>query len=254
MAMIINKLRATYSKIFYNEFYSIKRKVNGMLSVRNYSKIYGLVTKLPNLDIVEIGGASGAGSIIIAKAIKDSNKKSKLIVVEKCRGGSRDEVGDYDSNLNLIRNNFRMYDLEDQIILHPQEITIENGSEVIKKIQTEKIAALIHDADGHLERDFLLFWPLLIDNGLIIVDDYSEKTVFTKVSTRHPQGGIKSLMTYRLLNQLIEWGLFKVDTQIGDTIYGTKPVNADFSKLDMQKCQKIINQVKEEHRRYITHN
>ena len=86
--------------------YKLKTETKGMLSLKVYQRLYDLVCKLPDLDIVEVGGASGTGSIAIATAMRDSGKKNKLIAIEKCEGGSRIEEGSYSENLRQIKTNF----------------------------------------------------------------------------------------------------------------------------------------------------
>lgn len=229
-----------------SKFYQLRQQTNGMLLPIVYKKIYKLCYDLPDFDIVEIGGATGAASIAIAWAIRDAKKSSKLIVVEKCQGGTRTDVGGYDDNLQLIQQHFTDFGVREQLCLFPHEVTFENGNEVIDLVKPPKISAFIHDADGRVDRDFYLFWPLLEPGGLIIVDDYANKASYKPVSDRHPTGGAKSMMTYRLLNKIIEWGLFKTTHKIGKTIFGIKPHDADFNRFDREVCQQIIKTIEQE--------
>jgi predicted O-methyltransferase YrrM len=248
-AMLRAILRAgyhRYGRIRHPRFYELKARAHGMLNPLIYRRMYLLARKLPDLDIVEIGGAAGAGSVALALGMKESGKRSGLIVVEKLQGGSRASHGDYQRNLEIINGNFRSFGVEDVVRLYPHEITMENGSEVWHMIRTPEIAAFMHDADGRLDRDFFLFWPVLRPGGLIIVDDYANSPHFKPISERNPQGGIKSVMTFRLLNQMIEWGLFQPTRRMGNTIFGIKPVAADFSRFDREACRRIIEQVERE--------
>ena len=243
---ILKKVYFLYEAVTNYRFYNLRKQTNGMLWPVVYKTMYEQCRNLPDLDIIEIGGATGAGSVAIAWGMKDANKKSQLIVVEKCEGGTRSDVGGYDDNLALIQEHFNKFDVNDKITLFPQEVTFDNGNDVISLVTTKTIAAFIHDADGRLDRDFLLFWPILKSNGLIIVDDYADEPKYKPISERHPQGGTKSVMTYRLLNQIIEWGLFKTSKKIGKTIFGYKPADADFSRFDLEVCNQIIEGVKRE--------
>ena len=254
---IKNLLRKAYyqaQKARYPKFWKLKTDANGMLQPGVYKRMYNLVCKLPDLDMIEVGGASGAGSIAIALAIKESGKKSKLIVIEKCEGGSRIKTGDHQDNLDLLRKNFQKFGVEDNIVLFPHEVTFQNGEKVTSLIKTPKITALIHDADGRIDRDFYLFWPMLKPGGLIIVDDYANQGKYLQISDRHPTGGMKCLLTYRLLNQIREWGLFKTTYKKGKTVFGYKPHNADFSKFDLQITEKIVKEVELERVRYLQNN
>ena len=243
---VLKNIYFSYEALTNYRFYNLRKQTNGMLWPVVYKYMYEQCRKLPDLNIIEVGGATGAGSIAIAWGMKESDKKSRLIVVEKCEGGTRSDVGGYEDNLNLIQEHFKKFDAENNIVLFPQEVTFENGSEVISLMQTKQISAFIHDADGRLDRDFSLFWNLIIPGGLIVVDDYADEPKYKPISERHPQGGTKSVMTYRLLNQMIEWGLFKTTKKIGKTIFGYKPTDANFSLFDLEVCNQIIEGVNQE--------
>lgn len=243
-----------YQRLMYPKFLKIKREADGMLHSSVYKKMYDLVCHLPDMDIIEVGGASGAGSICVASAIKDSGKTSRLIVIEKCEGGSRIEKGDYGINLHLIEKNFKAFGVEDHIVLFPHEITLENGNEILPLIKTPNIAALILDADGRVDRDFYWFWPILKPGGLIVVDDYAERAKYLPITERRPTGGMKALITYRLLNQMIEWGLFRATCEKGDTVFGYKPEDADFERFDLQICEKIVERIELERTRHLQTN
>jgi predicted O-methyltransferase YrrM len=248
---IIGKGQQIWENLRYYRFYALKKQTGGMLRPGVYHKIYELCRQLPEGHIIEVGGASGAGSIAIAWALRDTHKRSKLITVEKCEGGSRTEVGNYTDNLALIQQHFAAHGAADQILLYPHELTLDNGHEVLELLHNENLAAFIHDADGRLDRDFALFWPRLMPNGLMIVDDYANKHKYRPLNDRYQQGGAKKMITFRLLNQLIKWGLFVPSFQMGETIFGYKPPQADFSQFDFEACQHIIADVHREREEYI---
>lgn len=249
--LIVKRTYLMFESIVNPRFYKLRKKTNGMLLPIVYKKLYKLCTQLPDLDIVEIGGATGAGSVSIAWALRDTQKRSNLIVVEKCEGGTRTDIGGYEDNLKLIQQHFASFKADEKIVLFPHELTFENGAEVLSLIQTPRIAAFIHDADGRIDRDFYLFWRCLQPGGLIVVDDYANEPKYKPISDRHPQGGAKSVITYRLLNQIMEWGLFQPTEQIGKTIFGIKPLVADFDRFDLAKCQSIIEEVHQERNRVL---
>lgn len=243
---LVRDVYLAFEAIVNPRFYKLRKKTNGMLLPVVYKTLYDLCYELPDLDVVEVGGATGAGSISLAWAMRDAKKRSNLIVVEKCEGGTRTDIGGYTENLELIQEHFAAFNAREKIVLFPHELTFENGAEVLSLIQTPQIAAFIHDADGRLDRDFYLFWERLQPGGLIVVDDYANEPKYKPISDRHPQGGAKSVITYRLLNQIIEWGLFQPTHKIGKTIFGIKPLNADFRRFDLAICQKIIEAVQQE--------
>lgn len=243
---VLRAVYHTYVRTAHRRFYDLKVRTRGMLSPMIYRRMYLLARALPDLDIIEIGGASGAASIALALGLKESGKSARLIVVEKLQGGSRARYGGYGDNLDIIQSNFRQFGVEERIVLFPHELTFDNGKDVLALLTTSQIAAFIHDADGRLDRDFRLFWPLLQPGGLIVIDDYSNAAHYTQLSDEHPQGGIKSVMTYRLLNQMIAWKLFVPFGTMGSTMFGGKPHDASFGRFDLETCTRIIDGIKRE--------
>jgi predicted O-methyltransferase YrrM len=167
---------------------ALKAESSGMLSPVVYRELYRLARDAPDLDIIEIGGAAGAGSIALALGVKESGKRSGVIVAEKLEGGSRVEFGDRSSNQQIIEENFRKFGVLDQVRFFPHEVTMENGGEVSALFRSGEIAVLVHDADGRVDRDFFLFWPLLRDGCAIVIDDYADEPAkYRPVTPRHPR-------------------------------------------------------------------
>ena len=138
-------------------FWEIARRTRGMLNPMIYEYLFRQIAAAPDMDVVEIGGAGGAASIAMALGMKESNKRSKLVVVEKCEGGTRDQYGGYTDNLHTLEKNFAHFGVSETIRLFPHWLTFENGSGVTQMIGTPEIAAFMHDADGRLDRDFHFF-------------------------------------------------------------------------------------------------
>jgi len=214
-----------------------------MMPVRVYRELYWQTRALPNLDIIEVGAGSGTATIAMALAIRDAGRDARIISIEKCEGGSRLEHGDAATNLRLLETNLVHFGVRDGVLLYPHAITRDSGSEILKSVRTHEISALIHDADGRIDRDFALFWSILQPGGLIVVDDYENRATFRPVSPRFPDGGTKSVVTFKLLNQFIDWGLVKRNRVIGNTFFGYKPANADFGRFSAERCLDIVRQV-----------
>lgn len=232
-------------------FRKIKYRSKGMLRPEGYKALYDVAVAAPDLDFVEIGGAAGASSISLALGMKDSQKTGRVIMAEKCEGGSRSKIGDYDTNYSLLTSNLQNFDVTDKVALFPHYLTFENADKFKALIQTEQIGALIHDADGRIDRDFYLFWSMLVDEAPIVIDDCLNKPQFKEKTVRHPDGGTKMLTTYRLTNLFIEWGLFQLDYMIAGTAFGHKPAGADFGKMDLDVCQAVIDQIMHEREVYL---
>ena len=78
MLHYLNKFKKILWNIKNFRFYSLRKKVNGMLSPAVYKYLFDLSYNMPEGQIIEIGGASGGGSIAIAWGMKESGKKTKL--------------------------------------------------------------------------------------------------------------------------------------------------------------------------------
>jgi hypothetical protein len=67
--------------------------------------------------------------------------------------------------------------------------------------------------------------------------------------------GTKSLVTFRLLNELMRWGLVTRSRVVGNTFFGSKPERADFSRFSADVFQRIVGEVDAECDRYLqSHN
>lgn len=211
----------------------------GMLPARMYLRYYREVLKLPDHDIIEIGGGGGAGSVAMGWALKEAGRKGRVVVVEKCEGGSRSRRGDYSSNVERFEENLHFHGVADHVKLFPHYLSEENAGEVLALVQTDQIAGLVHDADGLVHRDFLLFWDRLIDNGLIIVDDFEPILRATKSKDGQTKHNYKKLLTYCIVSKLIEWGLFEPTFYRNNTLFGRKPVGGDLKRLDRGLCEEL---------------
>jgi Methyltransferase domain len=245
------RLTSAMNALLFPKFFRLKLATDGLLPVRVYREMYFRTRELPDLDIVEIGAGSGSCTIAMALALHDAGRKCRIISVEKCEGGSRLDYGDRQTNLNLLEMNLVRFGVCDHVALYPHYLTLENSPDVVRLIRTGQISALVHDADGRIDRDFAVFWPLLRPDGLIVIDDYENRPEFQPVSPRRPDGGTKSLVTFRLLNQFMKWGLVTRSCVVGNTFFGYKPQGADFSRFSADVCRRIAGDVDAERDRYL---
>jgi hypothetical protein len=87
--------------------------------------------------------------------------------------------------------------------------------------------------------------------GLIVIDDYENRPSFGPVSVESPDGGTKSLLTFKLLTQLMKWRLVARTRVMGNTFFGRKPERADFSRFDAEVCNGIAADVESERDAYL---
>ena len=149
--ILARKLRSVFQVLRYPRFAGIKFRAFGMLSPKVYARIYEATMRGPDLDVLEIGAARGAATIVIAKALMSSEKRAKVVAVEKFSGGSNVDFGGKDENLARIRALFDFYGVTHKVTIFAHYLTGENAEEVKALISTEQIGLLLIDADGRLD-------------------------------------------------------------------------------------------------------
>jgi NADP-dependent 3-hydroxy acid dehydrogenase YdfG len=66
----------------------IKLSTGGLLNPLVYQRLCRLVGPLPDLPFVDIGAAGGSATIALARGYARSGKRSPILAIEKCRGGT----------------------------------------------------------------------------------------------------------------------------------------------------------------------
>jgi predicted O-methyltransferase YrrM len=189
-----------------------------MLPAEVYRAIYETAMRVESGDIVEIGTAHGAATIALAKGLD----KGKVITVDKIRGGSRDEFGDIQHNIAIIQDNFKTFNVAEDIEFHAGT-SLEIAAELPK---TLKIGLLMLDADGAIDRDFKLFYDRVVPGAPIIIDDYQPGFVRFYSERKTIRMDQKRRLTALLLDYFVLKGYLKTETIIGETWFGTKPMGA----------------------------
>ncbi len=247
MKLPLAKLRHRFGiHIAGYRFQALKKLTDGMLDSRVYRRLYNEVQQQPDLDIVEIGGATGTASIVMGWALKEGQRKSKVIVVEKCERGSRTSKGEYAHNISILEANWKRFGVDRQLCLYPHKISLKNGHEVLDLISTPQIAGLVLDADGRIDRDFFLFWPRLREGGLIVVDDVEQGFQRRVRGDGSVEVLGKRVLTWRLLNKFVDWGLFEPVWEYHGTVFGKKPIGATFENFDAEWCNAVAADVRRE--------
>jgi predicted O-methyltransferase YrrM len=206
---------------------TLKLSTGGLLNPLVYRQLYRLAGSLPDLPFVDIGAAGGTGTIALAHGYARAGKRSPILAVEKCRGGTRLDYGGYEDNLARLERNLRRFRVRHRVTLVTEELGADAAGRMAPVLGGSRLAGFLHDADGRLDRDFGLFWELVVPGGLIVVDDDADRPEFKPVSARHPDGGTKCLLTFELLNVLRASGHFEEFARVGDTAFGRKPAASD---------------------------
>lgn len=205
---------------------ALKLTTGGLLNPRVYQRLHRVAQTLPDLPFVEIGAASGAGTVALARGYARSSKRSPIVAVEKCEGGTRVDHGGYGDNLARLERNLRRFGVRGRVLLHARQLDEHSFPALEPLLGSGGLAGFLSDADGRLDRDFGLLWERVVPGGLIVVDDYADRPQFRPISERYPDGGTKHLLTFELLNVLMAAGYFQPEEQIGDTVFGRKPAAA----------------------------
>lgn len=225
----------------------IIKRCNGMLSFDVYLKIYQIAYKAKSGNMIELGAAHGAATICLAKGIINSRKKSLLFTIEKGDGdnGSIIKFGSKMLNIKILKDNIKHFHCDRCVKLIPERI--KKASKQI--IEHQPFSLILIDADGALDRDFIIFYNLLLPGADIIIDDYENIKHVSCDSVKNPLG--KKYSTYLFVNYFLEKGLIRKEMIINNTIFCKKPENINYYVIINEKdLEEIRLKIKNEFERY----
>jgi predicted O-methyltransferase YrrM len=249
--ILLRKMDRVLQRFLYRDFYRIKLKADGMLSPRVYARIYERVRATPDLDVLEIGSGRGAGTVVIAKALKDAGKTAKVIAVEKFEGGSNVAFGTKDENLLRVHDLFEHFSVTDKITIFPEYLSGSNIRHLVSLISDERLSCVVIDADGRLNVYLPALWEHLSDDCEIILDDYRESYDFREKSEQYPLGHTKELLCYRLVNRLVELGYIKIDKVVESTVFARKGSKQTISDADLAALDEQAASVERDHEQWL---
>lgn len=229
----------------------MKWRTGGMLSPLGYRAIYRAARALPDLPFVEIGAASGSATIAIARGFIDTGRSAPVVAVEKCEGGSRERFGGYDDNLAILERNLQRFGVAGRVRLFTRAIDEQSAPDLLQLVGGDRISGFMHDADGRLDRDFTLFWPLTIDGGLIIVDDFTDDDDIAGLYRAHGISAKKKLMALRAVRVMTAHGLFERETMVGDTLFGRKPSGLEGRAVPVDELRAAVEAARGEYEAHI---
>jgi predicted O-methyltransferase YrrM len=160
-------------------FLKIKRQTNGMMGAQIYREIYLQTLIAQDGKILDIGTGRGASTISIALGIKQSNKNAKIYCIDQFFQHTAKHPHKYTMeknpdnciklNLEIFLNNLKQYGVYDIVTVLEGKTT-----HAAERLQKEKTFSLLFiDVDGCIDRDFNLFYNLLLPGAIIIIDDYA---------------------------------------------------------------------------------
>jgi hypothetical protein len=207
-------------------FTVLQLETDGLLPVAAYQALYETFRAGPDLDVVEIGGASGAATIAIALALRERRAKAKIVVVEKFEGGTRTPYGGHAENLARFWRFLRLYRVDSYVRLWDGYLTDDDASQVRRLVETPRLAGLLLDADGRIHRDLRAFWDLIGPETEVFIDDV------------HPSLSVKHELTFRLVTRLVEQGWLEIRRRIENTVVARRCSSAG-PDFPWQECQDI---------------
>lgn len=246
-------------------FSKIKYKTSGYLAPNVYHYMYQYAYDAPNGDIIDIGPAQGGTTISLALGLKESGKKATVYSIEKgINSNALANINDQFLNEKILRKNIGLFNVNQyaNVIINSSDRAFDNTTP-----QPKKLSVLSIDADGALDRDFHLFYNLIVPNGRIILDDYADiinrhgkryiDTDYEKLEEILQEKGVKTLAeitplgkeytTYRFVNYIMKEGLVKMDKVIGSTFFGEKPETApQFHEKHLRDMKKIRAQIEKD--------
>jgi predicted O-methyltransferase YrrM len=225
--------RTVFQWIQINRFTDIKHEGNGMLAPEEYKLLYHYSQDVAEWNMLEIGAGHGASTISLALGIRESESDSRLFTFEKGEGGSRDRYGDKETNIRILRNNLREFEVSKHVQLLTQRLTRDGGVPDTVR-QAAPFGLIFIDADGQLDRDFELLYELLLPGGLVIVDDYNPT-----------YNNEKSLQTFALINLFKEKGLLIERETYSNLFVGHKPIQEQSVHLEEAEISDIEDRIKE---------
>jgi predicted O-methyltransferase YrrM len=196
--------------------------------------MYEYATTAAHANMIEVGAAHGAGTISIAKALKENDSSLTLYTFEGQQAQGR--FGSEDSGLTKLYDNLESFDVDDRVRVIPELLTRDSElPDVINNNQPYSLLCI--DADGDLKRDFDLFYDLLLPNAVIIIDDYS---LDGRLSTAK-----KRYQTFCYANYFEQQGLIRHEKVVDSTLFATKTMNGtldDVRETDLRKIEEHLNE------------
>jgi hypothetical protein len=218
-------------RLRHGRHHELKVFTAGLLPLPVYRELTAVVAAAPRgRDIIEVGGAAGTATISMAWGLDPvPGGGGRIVVVEKCEGGTRTPYGGWEENRARFERFVRDYGVADRVILYPHYLTLENGAEVRSLVERRPLAGLLCDADGWVHRDLFLFGELLAADSFVVIDDY------------HPHFSPKHEVTFAVVNRLIEEGVFVPRKLVDETSFGA--IGRPMTRELHDECEGIARNV-----------
>ncbi len=187
-----------------------------MLSAAVYQQIYECAYSADHGTFIEVGTAHAAATVCLALGIQHSKKVSKVYTFERAYGGSRQQYGGVAENTTIIQNNLNHFGVTDLV-----EVLIGEVADMASAVpHCARVALILLDADGQIDRDLLLFSHHIKSGTSIIIDDYQNLSR-VKIRGRACKVDQKHRLTYMLTELFKNNHLIAESNVVNNTFFGT---------------------------------
>lgn len=172
----------------------VKRQTAGMLPAEVYVRLHEAAGAAGGGTFLELGTAQGAATIALALGAREAGRPFHILSADPFDRGSRLRIGSIEDNLALVRRGFEAFGVADAVTLVPGM-----AAALAARPDAAGATLLLIDADGRIDRDLALLYPLLAPDAAIIIDDVDPGIV------AHPApGGWTIDQKHRLTHLLVE--------------------------------------------------
>ena len=221
----------------------VKSKCNGMLPVSVYQEIYDTACACPGICFVEVGTAHAAATVCLARALKDTNRSGKVYSFEKILGGSREQYGDVERNIEIIRGNIDHFGVSDYV-----ELIIGDVRECADRVPSRaEIGLLLLDADGCIDRDFEIFYDRVKSGGAVVIDDVQDRVILTRNGWRGLNFKYRIDQKHRLSHEFLSLfqskGLIDRGSFCGEATWHGKKLDATMADVTREEILAVYRRL-----------
>jgi predicted O-methyltransferase YrrM len=145
---------------------------SAMLHRQTLAELYHYASNLRGLAALEIGAFTGAATVVIAEAMRQSDNTAPQIAIEPGGTSVNPTLGTLDI-ISDLRNRLHRHSVVGRVnIIEAQSGDPRVVPEIERILSGRRIGLLLIDADGRPDRDFQLYNRFLAPGAVIVCDDY----------------------------------------------------------------------------------
>jgi hypothetical protein len=188
-----------------------------MLPDNVYEALFDAALNLENGAVLEIGTAHGAATTAIGLGLLEKGSNNHVFTVDIFGGrySSRSAFGSPSDNVEIVKSNLARAGIEKLVTV------FEGSSDAFANSGRcpHSLSMLMLDADGRIDRDFLLFYELTKPGSLIVIDDADDSIFLSLNSSGEPYVDLKHRITHLLVDRFQDLGLISDLRMISNTLF-----------------------------------